>query len=224
MLQRISRAPCSNTGSHRWTNRRSETMRTIKLAAKANREETEMKKVIAAFLCSAWLMLGGATGESGQAQAQEKKLTDITFSLDFITLGRHAPFYVAIDKGYYKEEGLNVNIIPAKGTAQGIQNVESGIAQIGFTDIASLVVARAEGSTVKAVAVIYQKAPFCFFSLDPGANVTKLKDFEGLKVGSNTGSYITNIAKAMMRKEGLDPNKLQMESIEPSARIAMLAT
>ena len=95
-----------------------------------------MKKVIAAFLCSAWLMLGGATGESGQAQAQEKKLTDITFSLDFITLGRHAPFYVAIDKGYYKEEGLNVNIVPAKGTAQGIQNVEAGIAQIGFTDIA----------------------------------------------------------------------------------------
>ena len=72
-----------------------------------------MKKVIAAFLCSAWLMLGGATGESGQAQAQEKKLTDITFSLDFITLGRHAPFYVAIDKGFYKEEGLNVNIVPA---------------------------------------------------------------------------------------------------------------
>ena len=49
-----------------------------------------MKKVIAAFFCSAWLMLGGATGESGQAQAQEKKLTDITFSLDFITLaGTH---------------------------------------------------------------------------------------------------------------------------------------
>ena len=124
-----------------------------------------MKKVIGAFLCSAWLVLGGATGESGQAQAQEKKLTDITFSLDFITLGRHAPFYVAIDKGFYKEEGLNVNIVPAKGTAQGIQNVESGIAQIGFVDVASLVVARAEGSTVKVVSVIYQKAPFCFFSL-----------------------------------------------------------
>lgn len=183
-----------------------------------------MFKIVATILCSAWLLLGGVVGGTGQAQAQEKKLTDITFSLDFITLGRHAPFYVAIEKGYYKEEGLNVNIIPAKGTAQGIQNVESGIAQLGFTDIASLVVARAEGSTVKAVAVIYQKAPFCFFSLDPGANVTKLKDLEGLKVGSNTGSYITNIARAMMRKEGLDPNKLQMESIEPSARIAMLVT
>src|SRR5262245_49314531 len=224
MLQRISRAPCSNTGSRRGTNRRSETMRAIELAAKATREETEMKKVVGAFLCSSWLVLGGATVEFGQAQAQEKKLTDITFSLDFITLGRHAPFYVAIDKGFYKEEGLNVNIIPAKGTAQGIQNVESGLAQIGFIDVVSLVVARAEGSTVKVVSVIYQKAPFCFFSLDPGANVRSIKDFEGLKVGSHSGSYISSIAKAMMRNAGLDPNKLSVESIEPSARIAMLAT
>src|SRR5689334_7389072 len=183
-----------------------------------------MYKMVTTILCSAWLLLGGAMGGSGQAQAQEKKLTDITFSLDFIKLGRHAPFYVAIDKGFYKEENLNVSIIPAKGTAQAIQNVESGLAQIGFTDVASLVVARAEGSTVKVVSVIYQKAPFCFFSLNPGANVTSPKDLEGLRVGSNAGSYISNIARAMMRKNGLDPTKLSVESIEPSARIAMLAT
>ena len=187
-----------------------------------------MHKVLATILCSVWLWLGGVGVDVGRAQAQdknaEKKLTDITFSLDFITLGRHAPFFVAIDKGYYKDEGLNVNVIPAKGTGQAIQNVESGIAQIGFTDVASLVVARAEGSTVQVVSVIYQKAPFCFFSLNPGANVTHLKDLVGLTVGSNTGSYITSIARAMMRKNGLDPNTLKMESIEPSARIAMLAT
>ena len=151
-------------------------------------------------------------------------MTDLTFSLDFIVLGRHAPFYVAIEKGFFREENLNVSVIPAKGTAQAIQNVESGLAQIGFTDVASLVVARAEGLSVKVVSVIYQKAPFCFFSLNPGANVTSLKDFEGLRVGSNAGSYISNIARAMMRKNGLDPSKLTVESIEPSARIAMLAT
>ncbi|MBI3436062.1 MAG: ABC transporter substrate-binding protein [Proteobacteria bacterium] len=184
-----------------------------------------MRRTISAILCSASLLLGG--GVTGVALAQApaaKKMTDITFSLDFIVLGRHAPFYVAIDKGFFREEGINVNIIPAKGTAQGIQNVESGIAQIGFIDVASLVVARAQGATVKVVSVIYQKAPYCFFSLDPGSNVRSLKDFEGLTVGSHAGSYISNIAKAMMRKNGLDPNKLTVESIEPSARIAMLAT
>ena len=183
----------------------------------------DLHRVVATIFCLSWLLLGGVVGDLGRAQAQAPKLTDVTFSLDFIVLGRHAPFYVAIEKGFFKEEGLNVNIIQAKGTAQAIQNIESGLAQIGFTDVASLVVARAEGSTVKVVSVLYQKAPFCFFSLDPGANVTKLKDFEGLRVGSNTGSYISNIAKAMMRKNGLDPNKLSVESIEPSARIAMLA-
>jgi NitT/TauT family transport system substrate-binding protein len=183
-----------------------------------------MRKVVTGILALALLVLCGISGIFGDARAQVTKMTDVTFSLDFIVLGRHAPFYVAIEKGFYKEENLNVNIIAAKGTAQAIQNVESGLAQIGFTDVASLVVARDEGSTVKVVSVIYQKAPFCFFSLDPGANVRSLKDFEGLKVGSNAGSYISNIAKAMMRKEGLDPNKLSVESIEPSARIAMLAT
>jgi NitT/TauT family transport system substrate-binding protein len=59
----------------------------------------------------------------------------------------------------------------------------------------------AEGSTVKVVSVLYQKAPFCFFSLDPGANVTKLKDSRAARADSNTGSYISNIAKAMMREE-----------------------
>ena len=157
-----------------------------------------MRKVVTGLLAQALLVLCGIAGNSGDARAQVAKMTDVTFSLDFIVLGRHAPFYVAIEKGFYKEENLNVNVIAAKGTAQAIQNVEAGLAQIGFTDVASLVVARAEGSTVKVVSVIYQKAPFCFFSLDPGANVRSLKDFEGLKVGSNAGSYISNIAKAMI--------------------------
>jgi NitT/TauT family transport system substrate-binding protein len=182
-----------------------------------------MRKVAWTAFCLACAFYG-VIGGGDEARAQVPKMIDITFSLDFIVLGRHAPFYVAIEKGFFREENLNVSIIPAKGTAQGIQNVESGLAQIGFTDVASLVVARAEGSTVKVVSVIYQKAPFCFFSLNPGANVTSLKDFEGLRVGSNAGSYISNIARAMMRKNGLDPSKLTVESIEPSARIAMLAT
>ncbi len=182
-----------------------------------------MVRVSAAVVFSAWLALCGVLASGAPAHAADS-LTNVTFSLDFIVLGRDAPFFVALDKGYYKKEGLNVSIIPSKGTAQAIQNVQSGVAQLGFIDVPSLVVARAGGSTVKVVSVIYQKAPFTFFSLDPGADVTKLKDFVGLTVGSSSGSYISNIARAMMRKAGLDPNTLTVENVEPSARLAMLAT
>jgi NitT/TauT family transport system substrate-binding protein len=160
-----------------------------------------MTRYLTIICCSAWLLFGGVMGDARPAHAQGQKMTDITF----------------------KEEGLNVKIIPAKGTAAAIQAVESGVAQIGFIDVPSLVIARAGGATSKIVAVIYQKAPYTIFSLDPGADVTSLKGLVGLTVGSHNGSFVSNITKAVMRKNGLDPNSLKVENIEPSARVAMLA-
>ena len=69
----------------------------------------------------------------GEAQAQT---TPVTFSLDFRALGRHAAWYVALEKGYYKNAGLDVTIIPSQGTAQAIQSVESKAAQFAFSDVA----------------------------------------------------------------------------------------
>jgi len=178
---------------------------------------------VTAIIFSACLILGGAAVlDAKPARAQQ--MTDITFANDFIILGRHAPLFTALEKGYYKEEGLNVKIVPTNGTAAAIQMVESGAAQLGFIDVPSLVIARANGASLKVVSVIYQKAPFTIFSLDPGANVAKLSDLEGLEIGTGSGSFVSNIAKAMMRKNNLDPNKLKTINVEPSARVAMLAS
>src|SRR5438046_9632749 len=76
-----------------------------------------------------------ATALLSPAQAQER---DLKFVLDFISLGRHAPWYVALGKGYFKDEGLNVTIMPSKGTADAIRTVATGGAEIGFIDIPSL--------------------------------------------------------------------------------------
>src|SRR5271156_2051454 len=74
-----------------------------------------------------------AAAQSAAAQ------TPITFSLDFRALGRHAAWYVALDKGYYKQAGLDVTIVPSQGTAQSIQNLEANAAQFAFSDVAGLV-------------------------------------------------------------------------------------
>jgi NitT/TauT family transport system substrate-binding protein len=129
---------------------------------------------------------------------------------------------VALDKGYYKEEGLNVKIIPGQGTAQVMQAVESGLADIGFVDVVGIVLGRASGSTVKMVAVNYQKAPFAVFSLDPGANVTKVKDLEGLELGSSSGTFVPSVIKGFMKMNGLDPNTLKVVNIAPAAKATML--
>ncbi len=154
--------------------------------------------------------------------AQEKPLTKITFALDFIPLGRHAPWYAAIAEGYYKDEGLDVSIIPSQGTAQTIQAVEAGTAQLGFTDVPSLVLARASGVKLKMVAVNYQKAPYAIFSLNPGANVTTAKQLEGLNLGSGAGSFTPKVIAGFMAQQGLDPNKLTISNVAPPARASAL--
>jgi NitT/TauT family transport system substrate-binding protein len=154
------------------------------------------------------------------ASAQERKLT---FTLDFIALGRHAPWYVPIAKGYYKAEGLEVTVVPAKGTADAIKAVESGIAQIGFIDVPSLVAAGSAAGAIKMVAVNYQKPPYCVFSLNPGANVSSPKDMVGLEFGSSTASFVWKIHQAFMKMHGLDPSTLRVVNIDGAARVPMLA-
>jgi NitT/TauT family transport system substrate-binding protein len=156
------------------------------------------------------------------AAAQE--LTKVVFSLDFITLGRHAPWYSALAQGYFKEEGLDVTIIPGQGTAQVVQAVESGTANLGFVDVPSVVLARANGSKIKMVAVNYQKAPYAVFSLSTGANVTEPKQLEGLTLGSGAGSFTPKIIMGFMAQKGLDPAKLSISNVAPPARASALLT
>src|SRR5262245_64819957 len=148
--------------------------------------------------------------------------TKIVFSLDFIPLGRHAPWYAALAEGYFKEEGLDVTIIPAQGTAQVIQAVESGTANIGFVDVPSVVIARSNGSKLKMVAVNYQKAPYAVFSLSTGANVTQPKQLEGLNLGSGAGSFTPKIIQGFMAQHGLDAAKLTISNVAPPARASTL--
>lgn len=154
------------------------------------------------------------------AQAQERK---ITFMLDFIALGRHAPWYVPIAKGYYKQEGLDVTVVPSKGTADVIKGVETGIAQLGFIDVPSLVAGGSASADIKMVAVNYQKPPYCVFSLNPGANVSSPKDMVGLEFGSSTASFVWKIHQAFMKMHGLDPSTLKVVNIDGAARVPMLA-
>ena len=169
-------------------------------------------RTVVAALIALLLPLGAA--------AQERK---ITFTLDFIALGRHAPWYVPIAKGYYKAEGLDVTVVPSKGTADAIRAVQTDIAQIGFIDVPSLVAAGGSASTIKMVAVNYQKPPYCVFSLNPGANVTTPKDMVGLEFGSSTASFVWKIHQAFMKMHGLDPSTLRVVNIDGSARVPMLA-
>lgn len=154
------------------------------------------------------------------ALAQDTKLT---FMLDFISLGRHAPWYVALDKGFFAEEGLNVEILPSKGTADAIRGVVTGLAPVGLIDVPSLVAAGPAASEIKIVASAYVEAPYCVYSLNPGANITSADQLVGLKFGSSSASFLPQIWRAIMTMNDLDPETLEVVNVDAAARVPMLA-
>jgi NitT/TauT family transport system substrate-binding protein len=178
-----------------------------------------MLKAALAFVTAAIALLAGLP----RVQAQpEKPAVDVTLSLDFIALGRHAAWYVAEAKGYYKAEGISTKIIPGRGTGHVLAALEGGIAQFGLPDVPGLALAHAKGSKVKIVAVVYQKSPYAIFSLDPGANVTKAGDLAGLELGSGPETFVPQVIQGFMKLKGLDPKSIKFTNIAPTARIPML--
>jgi len=87
---------------------------------------------------------GAVTFSAVGAGAQEKK---IVFSTDWGYNGRHAYYFTALDKGYYKAEGLNVEILGGRGSGTVIKEVAAGTVKIGFADAGTLVLARANETT-----------------------------------------------------------------------------
>ena len=85
------------------------------------------------------------------AQPAAKPAT-IVIKLDFIIGGKHAPWFVAWEKGFYAKRGLEVKIEPGAGSADTIRAIAAGNADVGFADLTTAIVARSRGTPVVAVA------------------------------------------------------------------------
>jgi NitT/TauT family transport system substrate-binding protein len=124
-------------------------------------------------------------------------------------LGRHAYFFVAIDKGYYKAEGLDVSVVRGQGSAEAVKQVAAGNVTFGFADSASAILARAnEHLPVKEVAIVYSKAPYAIYAIK-GGGIDKPKDLEGKSIANPAGGAIPQMFPAYAKAAGIDPAKVK---------------
>jgi NitT/TauT family transport system substrate-binding protein len=150
--------------------------------------------------------------------------TPIKFSLDFKFEGPAAPFVVAIDKGYFKAEGLDVTIDTAAGSLEPITRVASGTYDMGFGDINSLIKFRDAnpGTPLKAVFMVYNKPPFAVVSRK-SRGVTKPKDLEGKKLGAPAADGAFAQWKIFVQANDIDASKVTIENVGFPVREPMLA-
>jgi len=156
---------------------------------------------------------------SGPGLAQ----TRIKLSLDSRIEGTAAPFAVAIDKGYFKAEGLDVTIEPAPNRLEPLNRVATGGYDMGFVDIDALIKFRDANpsSALKAVFMVYNRPAFAIIGRK-SRGVAKPKDLEGKTLGAPAADLAYAQWKIFTKANDIDPAKVKIENVGIPVRDPML--
>ncbi|KRG16185.1 ABC transporter substrate-binding protein [Lederbergia galactosidilytica] len=164
-----------------------------------------MKKWLGIVLVVVLLLAGcsGATEEKG-----ETGLKKVSIVLDWTPNTNHTGLYVARDKGYFKEEGLDVEII-LPGEAGADQLVASGKSEFGISAQESLTEARAQEIPIVSIGAIIQHNTSGLAS-PAGKNIQQPRDFEGKTYGGWGAPVEQAVLTSLMEADEGDFDKVDV--------------
>lgn len=150
---------------------------------------------------------------TAHAQSRDKVL----FVLDWVVFGRHAPYFAALEKGFFAARNLDVTIQRGYGSAASVKRLGAGQADFIFADFGALVLARVnEGLKAKMIAVGYAKNPHAVFYLE-GSGIKAPKDLTGRRIAGAPGASVTALFPGFLRANGMDPGSVKLVNVDAQA-------
>lgn len=170
----------------------------------------------------AGIALAGAV--AAFAAVPQAGATDIKVVLDWAFQGPQSPFVLAAERGYFKQEGLNVTIDRGEGSGAVPPKVAAGTYQMGFGDINPLIRFNAEKpeAGLVAVAVLYDASPLAVMSLKK-SGIAKPADLAGKTLAAPEADSGRQLFPAFAKATGIDPASVKWQSVTPQLRETMLA-
>lgn len=158
-----------------------------------------MKKLFCAVLAAMLLLSAAAFAD-----------TDLTVILDYVPNTNHTGMYVALDRGYYAEAGLNVEIIePTEGATNTLVAVGKGDIGVSYQEDVTIARTLDEPLPIRAIATLIQHNTSGFATY-AGKNITSVADFAGKTYAGWGGPGEEAVLRALMEAEGLDFSQLNM--------------
>lgn len=154
-------------------------------------------------------------GSSGAAEPKTG-----TIRLDFIIGGKHAPWFVALEKGFYAKRGLTATIQAGSGSADTVRAIAAGGADFGFADMSTAIVARSRGTPVQTVAQFGYVPATIMWREDTA--IKKLKDLEGKSWAISPGQAQWYLMPAYCRINKIDFKSIKIQETAAPLQPAVL--
>jgi NitT/TauT family transport system substrate-binding protein len=177
-------------------------------------------RCILSIIVLSTIVLGIARQSQAQAQksapaAGEKLLVRFTWKL----YGVYAPLYVALDKGYFADEGLSVDLAEGSGSENVVKLIAAGTDKVGFGPGIVAAQAISAGLPVKVIASYMPNNPLGLISF-PDVPLKTPKDLEGKTVGLATGETFASMLEPFARINGVDLSKVKRVEFDGATRNA----
>jgi NitT/TauT family transport system substrate-binding protein len=149
--------------------------------------------------------------------AQPKVPRPFTFILDFLPYGEYTPYFTALDKGWYREEGLDVKILRGAGSGDTVKRIAVGQGEGGSADFSALTGARAnEDIRVKAIAAYFRRPPHSIFVRE-GSGITAARDLEGKTLAITPGNSHAILFPLLAKLAGFRADSIKWVTMDGAA-------
>ncbi|GAA0455443.1 ABC transporter substrate-binding protein [Paractinoplanes deccanensis] len=163
----------------------------------------------------------GGNGGSGNGSSEK-----ITYLTSFNTFGRDAYAYVALEKGYFKDAGFDVEVKPGSGTGENIKAIVAGKAQFTPVDLTGALLNAGGKDKVTgftATAAIQQRTMAAIISLE-GNGIASPKDLEGKLLADQPGSVVQGLFPTYAKLANIDVNKVKWQPTSAQTLMGTLAS
>lgn len=137
-----------------------------------------------------------------------EKLEKFDFHFDWRIPQLYAGYFVAKDKGFYKDEGFDITLKDGTGALTNMKLIGSKKFLMSTSQAAATIQARAIGIPVVSVAMPQQSPGYVILSLEK-SNIKKPEDLKGKKVGLVGGTILVDVFNTFLNKTGVDGNSVE---------------
>jgi NitT/TauT family transport system substrate-binding protein len=162
--------------------------------------------------------LTGASALIAAPAALRAQAADVTFRLNWLLYGFHTPFYLGVERGYYREAGINLTIGEGQGSARTVQAVAAGSETFGLSDGASIINGVSRGAPLQAVMGIMNKSPFAVI-VRADRNIRRFQDLAGRTIAATAGEAGLTMFPALLRANNMPADAIRFLRVDGAGKL-----